>query len=164
MNSLNVDDHFWIYASMSSDWTPLQKLSHISNHFNLRLCYTPHPLFSSIYLFLCANHCCIIQQLFSNSIAASFVPYSSNLLRMHKPRFRHPKAGGPQGKCSSIFYTSITYRVFQNTYATFNKNSPMSNTRRVISLARTRENHMSVFFFIFHTQYVSTLVETEYRF
>lgn len=127
----------------------------------------PAIFFNSPFLFLSAKHHCISQQLFNNLITASFVPYSPNLVGKHKPRLWHPRAGGPQGKCSSIFQSSRTYTVFQNIYSTFSKNSPISNTHRVLSLARTKGNHITAFIlilFIFHIQDVSTLVETEYRF
>lgn len=50
MNSLNAADNFYVYASMSGNWTWLHKLSQISyinNNFNLKLCYTPHIFFNS---------------------------------------------------------------------------------------------------------------------
>lgn len=47
MNSLNAADNFYVYASMSGDWTWLHKLSHKNKNFNLKLCYTPHIFFNS---------------------------------------------------------------------------------------------------------------------
>ena len=164
MNSLNVDDNFCVYASMSGDWTLLQKLSHTSNNFNLRPCYKSPP-FSSIHLSFsfCVQNilsvCCIIQQLFNNLITASFVPYSSNLVGKYKPRPWHPRAGGPQGKRSSILYSSRTYTVFQNIYSTSSKNSPMSNTQSSFIGKNKRKPYNCIYshsFYLPHTVYQHT--------
>jgi len=60
MNSLNVDDNFYVYASMSGDGTLLQKLSHISNNCNLRLCRKPHFFQFTFFFSSCVQNIAVL--------------------------------------------------------------------------------------------------------